>query len=298
MPQSQLKEEIDSYFQGENATPKVIAKALRKCFPLVRHSRAGQKRAGHRTRVWVNISKKTKTGDGQPSQIANINTVEQLLKSKGYLILSKTDHVITSLLPINYEMNGTRICIEVCVDFLDLDHPVCVIFLGRQVPLDKVFQKQDINICNVAEITTFLEEIKNIRPCCGYEPLTNEESEYTWENTSDTNEIVTHRKRARSCKLFISPSAVGITCQSCRYTQYLHSVKALHEGGQNNTTQKPPKNTDTDISVCEEDNEDIAEIIKYIMANNTELTEDQKTFISSQLTASTNNPRQHKWLQR
>ncbi len=238
----------------------------------------------------------------QSRQIADISTVEEVLKSKGYLILSKSEHVITGLMPINYEVNHTRICIEVSIDFINLDDPVCVRFLGRQVPLDKVFKKLDFNIYSIVEISVFLEELKIVRPCCGYETVTPEDTDYLWQNLADPNEIVTHHKRAHTCKLLVCPSDSSPSCQSCRNARYLSS-KAVSTGEgilPTTTKEKPVKNKDTDISLCEADNKDITDIIRYILDNNSmEFTEDQKLFMESQVkAATTKHSKQHKWQKR
>ncbi len=272
---------------------------MKKCFPLVKHSRAGTG-----IRVWNNIRKRTSIADqsGQAQQIADINTVEKLLKSKGYLILSKSEHVIAGLLPIDYEVDDTRICIEVSIDFINLDDPVCVRFLGRQVPLDKVFKKLDFNIYNVVEISEFFEELKKVIPCCGYVPVKPKEAEYSWKNVGDSSEIVTHRKRSRTCKLLICPSDKSPTCQTCRYTQYLSS-KAVNEGGgslKNTAKGKPIRNVIPEITLCEDDNKNLIDVIRYILQDESAgLTEDQKLFMESQIkTGTTKHSKQHKWQKR
>ncbi len=281
----------------------MIAKALRKCFPLVKHSKGERN-----VTTWRHLKKKASSvdsrdigvpGNQQSRQIADINTVEEILKSKGYLILSKSEHVITGLVPINYEVNDTRICIEISIDFVNIDDPVSVRFLGRQVPLDKVFQKLEFNIYSVVEISVFLEELKRVRPCFGYEIGTREEADYSWKNIADPNEIVTHCKRARTCKLLLCPSTSSHTCQNCRWRRY-KSSKAVTEGEPNRAKEKPITSKDTDISLCEADNKDITDVIRYILDNNNmEFTEDQKLFIESQIkSAATKHSKQHRWQKR
>ncbi len=215
VPKTQLKEEIEQYFQGQDATAKITAKALRKCFPSVIHGRSG-KLNGKRIPTWMNISKRT--GD---LPTCDISAVEQLLKSKEYSILSKNDHKITCLVPTMFEMSNMRTSIEVSIDFDNVENPVCVRFLGKKVQLDKVFQKTTVNIRDEVEMSTFLSEVKNIRPCCGYNPVGNEKPDYLWNCAGGHEENAVPRKRGRSCKLFISPSAISPTCQTCRFTGYL-----------------------------------------------------------------------------
>ena len=313
VPKCLLKNEIEKQFPDKDVTGHVIGKAVRKCFPIAIPSRGSnyvqiwrhiRKKPSHSVKggpAGTSIERGTTTENQQLRQIADINTVEQLLKAKGYLILSKSEHVITSLLPINYEVNETKTCLEVCIDFVNLEKPGCVRFLGRQVPLDKVFKKLDFNIYNVVEISEFLEELKKVRPCCGYETVTLEDTDYLWKNLADPNEIVSHRKRARACKLLICPSDVSPTCQSCRYNRLMSRAVDVGEGIVPNTTkEKPIRNKIEDIALCEDDNRDMIDIITFILdKNNMEFTEDQKQFMESQVNAATTkHPKQHKWQKR
>ncbi len=266
----------NAVFSGEFV--RLLGKAMKNVFP--NSKRSGCRKNGARVKCYLNLDRRT----GSCSETAQ--SVEDIFRDLGYLVMEKTDDKVTAMLPTEFRLNGIRQCKEVTITGGQLS----LEFGGINVPVGKVFKSERFDFENKVELKRVLTTVKSLRPCAGFEVFGDIDEDFTWCKDGQSLEESSKRKRGKGCEGLLYMAGRADKCTSCNSLRYA-LLKSQQEQEQSLLEE--------DVQLDQEDTDDLMEILKALQElDDSVLDEMQKEVIKSQLERAKVNPKQYRWSKR
>ncbi len=207
-----------------------------------------------------------------PRPLCPSNNWVDFLTSEGFLVKTNRQNYTEACYPTKYTLNSVNLYLELKIT----NDVITMMFNGKIINLDKVLSLNGTVTTNdIPDPKAFLKIIKDLRPCTGYTSRASNPN--LWGIVGQAETAGQEATNSAPCVTLLPLNMRSNTsrCDACRYAKHIH----LQQMQQLEESQNEDEST---VTCTQKEHQEIIDVMEKIK-NFSCLTEEQKTFIGSQL---------------